>query len=165
MKDTPIVEMVDHTPLMQEAVELEIPQEEAIISLLDSWCISSPQTLKLQGYIKNYKVVVLVDSGSTHNFIHKKVIEGTHCYVHPMSNFQIMIANGGPIKCGGGCENVKLQLGEYHLKTHMFVIDTGGCDIVLGVEWLCTLGTVTMDFKELYLTFTQNYHTHTLKDL
>ena len=67
--------------------------------------------------------------------------------------------------CGGHCENVRLQLGDYHLKTHMFSIDMGGCDIVMGVEWLCTLGPVTIDFKELYLSFTQNSHTHLLKGL
>ena len=48
---------------------------------------------------------------------------------------------------------------------HMFAIDMGGCDIVLGVEWLCTLGLVAMDFKELYLTFTKNSHSHTLNTL
>ena len=55
---------------------------------------------------------------------------------------------------------MKLQLREYYLKTHMFAID-----IVLGIEWLRTLGLVTIDFKELYLTFTQNIHTHTFKGL
>jgi len=31
----------------------------------------APQTLKLIGYIKHRKVIILVDSGSTHNFIHR----------------------------------------------------------------------------------------------
>jgi hypothetical protein len=31
--------------------------------------ISTPQTLKIEGYIKKKKVIVLIDSGSTHNFI------------------------------------------------------------------------------------------------
>ena len=39
MKDTPKVEMVDHTPTTQEEVELEIPQEEAFISLNSLSCI------------------------------------------------------------------------------------------------------------------------------
>ena len=107
-------------------------------------------------------MAALVDSGNNHNFIHKKVVEETHFYVHLVSNFQIMIVNGGIIPCGGHCENVILQLGDYHLKTHMFAIDMGGCDIVLRVEWLRTLGPVTMDFKELYLSFTQKSHTHML---
>jgi hypothetical protein len=64
-----------------------------------------------------------------------------------------MIANGGSMKCGGHCENVWLQMGDYSLKTHMFSIEMGGCDIVLGVEWLQTLGPITMDFCELYMSF------------
>jgi hypothetical protein len=37
------------------------------------------------------------------------------------------------MKCGGCCENVKLQMRNYTLKTHMFSIAMGGCDIVLCV--------------------------------
>jgi hypothetical protein len=47
-----------------------------------------------------------------------------------------MITKGGFMKCGGCCENVRLQMSDYSLKTHMFSIKMGGCDIVLGVEWL-----------------------------
>jgi hypothetical protein len=56
---------------------------------------------------------------------------------------------------GGRCENVLLQIGQYNLKSHMFVIDMGGCEIVLGVEWLHTLGPITMEFKALTMQFQQ----------
>jgi len=45
-----------------------------------------------------------------------------------------MIANGGSKKCGGHCENVCLQIGDYSLKSHMFSIEIGGYEIALGVE-------------------------------
>jgi hypothetical protein len=77
------------------------------------------------------------------------------CYIRAVNNFQIMIANGGSMKCGGCCENVHLQIGQYHLKCHMFTIDMGGCDIVLSVEWLRTLDPITMDFKDLTMQFQQ----------
>ena len=35
--------------------------------------ITTPQNLKIEGNIKKKKVIVLNDSGSTHNFIHCKV--------------------------------------------------------------------------------------------
>jgi hypothetical protein len=79
------------------------------------------------------------------------MVKDTHCYVRSIPNFQTMIDNGGMMNCGGQCENVKIQMGECHLKTHMFVIEMGGCDVVLEVEWLCTLGLITMDFKDLYM--------------
>jgi hypothetical protein len=66
-----------------------------------------------------------------------------------------MIANGGSMKCGGWCDNVHLQVGHYQLKSHMFSNDMGGCDIVLGVEWIRTLGPILMDFKELTMPFQQ----------
>lgn len=76
-----------------------------------------------------------------------------------------MIANGVMMKCVGRCENVKLQTGEYHLKTHMFSIDIGGCDVVLGVEWLHTFGPITMDLKDLYRRFNKEGHKHIIKGI
>jgi hypothetical protein len=49
--------------------------------------ISTPQTLKIEGYIKNKKVIVLIDSGSTHNFIHCKLAKALNCFIYPMSEF------------------------------------------------------------------------------
>jgi len=60
-----------------------------------------------------------------------------------------MITNGGSMKCGGHCENVCLQIGQYNMKSHMFAIDMGGFEIMLGVEWLRTLGPILIDLKEL----------------
>jgi hypothetical protein len=57
------------------------------------------------------------------------------------------------MKCGGCCENVHLQIGQYHLKSHIFSIDMDSCDIMLDVEWLCTLGPILMDFKALTMKF------------
>jgi hypothetical protein len=97
----------------------------------------------------------LVDSGNTHNFILRRIAQETHCYIHAVNDFQIMIANGCSMKCGGRFENVHLQIGDYHLKSHMFAIDMGGCDIVLGADWLRNLGPILMDFKELTMQFDQ----------
>ena len=46
----------------------------------------------------------------------------------------IIEAFGGATKCGGHYGNLWFQMGDNSLKTHMFSIDMGGCDIVLGVE-------------------------------
>jgi len=35
--------------------------------------ITTPQTIKIEEQIKKKKVTMLIDSGSTHNFIHFKV--------------------------------------------------------------------------------------------
>jgi hypothetical protein len=94
------------------------------------------------------------------------VVEETYCYVHAVHNFQIIIVNEGMRKCGSRCENVKpFQMGDYYLKTHMFTIKMGRCDVIIGTKWLRTLGLGTIDFKELYTRFVKYIHMHTLTGL
>jgi hypothetical protein len=43
------------------------------------------------------KVIVLIDSGSTHNFIHYKLAKALNFFVYPPPEFQVMIPDGGTI--------------------------------------------------------------------
>jgi hypothetical protein len=61
--------------------------------------IITPQILNIEGYIKNKKVLMQIDSGSTHNFIHCKLAKDINCFIYPMPEFQVMIENGGTINC------------------------------------------------------------------
>ena len=100
---------------------------------LHKWSgLIASQTLKSIAYNKQSKVMVLINNGSTHHFFNRKVVEEILWYVRPIFNFKIMIVNGGMMKCGYHYENAKLQMGYYLLKTHVFIIEMGGCDAVLG---------------------------------
>jgi hypothetical protein len=77
------------------------PDVDLVISLNALTSLSAPQTLKLIGYIKNRKFIILVDSGSTHNFIHRHISQEVNFYICVINNFKIMISNGGSMKCGG----------------------------------------------------------------
>jgi hypothetical protein len=73
--DVPHVEELpqedDHTP------PSDPPEVEPLISLNALTSFSAPQTLKLIGYIKHRKFIILVDSGNTHNFIHHHISQET----------------------------------------------------------------------------------------
>jgi hypothetical protein len=49
--------------------------------------INTPQTLKIGGYIKKKKVIVLIDSSSTHNFIHYKLAKDLDFFVFQHQSF------------------------------------------------------------------------------
>jgi len=66
---------------LEEDHQKENVFDEPIISLHALAGISSPQTLKIRGFLKHRPVVVLIDSGSTHNFIDQKVTDTVHCFV------------------------------------------------------------------------------------
>jgi len=66
--------------------------------------------------------------------------------VRVVPNIQVLITDGGTMKFEGYCENIKLQMRDYHSKTEMFSIEMGGCNIVLGVEWWHKCFPITMEF-------------------
>jgi hypothetical protein len=49
------------------------PEVEPLISLNTLIDFFTPHTLKLIGYIKHWKVIILANSGSTHSFIHRHI--------------------------------------------------------------------------------------------
>lgn len=57
-----------------------------------------------------------------------------------------MISDGGTIQCSGKFHKVKIMMGDYTLESMMFAIPMGGADIVLGVQWHTTLGTIQINF-------------------
>ena len=86
-----------------EPKEEEVSQEEATSEEIEKvtseeitptiYChalsgINTPQTLKIEGYIKNKKVTVLIDFGSTRNFIHCNVAKDLNCFVYLHQNFK-----------------------------------------------------------------------------
>jgi hypothetical protein len=134
-EDVVVPPMEELPPPSNLTLRSDPPEVDSMISLNALTGFSAPQTLKLIGYIKNKKFIIIVDSGSTHNFIHRCISQEVNCYVSAVNNFQIMISNGGS------------------MKSHMFSIDMDGCHIVLGVEWLRTIGPILIDFKDLTMQF------------
>ena len=61
-----------------------------------------------------------------------------------------MVANGGTINCSGKCHNIKLTMGEHVLNIPIISIPMGGVDVVLGVQWLQSLGMIAFNFQELF---------------
>ena len=62
-----------------------------------------------------------------------------------------MVADGKKIDNVGKCHKVKLQMQEYNLELDFFAVPLGGIDVVLGIQWLQTLGTYSANHQELLL--------------
>ena len=98
---------------------------------------------------------MLIDSGSTNNFIHCKLAKVPNCFVYLAPEFQVMIADEGTINCSGKCHNLNLAMGEYVLNSPMISIPMGDVDVVLGFQWLQSLGIVAFNFQELLMKFSK----------
>jgi hypothetical protein len=67
--------------------------------------------------------------------------------------FQVMIADGGTINCSRKCNKINLTMGEYVMNSPMIAIPIGGADVVLGIQWLQSLGTMDFIFQEIFMKF------------
>ena len=76
-----------------------------------------------------------------------------------------MVVNGSTLPCKGMCHSVCISIGDYNLRSNMFSIPLGGCSVILGTQWLCTLGPILWDFAEIWMQFSVNGKKHTLKGL
>ena len=79
------------------------------------------------------KVIVLIDSSSTHNFTHYKLGKILNLFMYLEPKFQLMSVDGGTIHCLMKCQNINLNTGEYVLNNLMVVIQMCVSNVVLGV--------------------------------
>lgn len=98
--------------LADRSVDMEVTdcddQEDQHVEIIACavYGISAPQniqTMKVTGLIKNCPVIVLLDSGSSHNFISLSVAKKLGWSVDANTSFEVMIANGGTISSKGCC--------------------------------------------------------------
>ena len=96
---------------------------------------------------------MLINYGSTHNFIHFKVWRDLNCFVYPTPKFQVMITDGGTSNCLQKIHNINLTMVEYVLNSPVIYIPMGGANVVLGVQYLQSLGTMAFNFKKKFMKF------------
>ena len=145
--------------------QLPAPKDHLEISLHALARVTTPQTMRVIGFFKKLSHTILIDLGSTHNFIEPRIAKQADCFIHICSSFEVIISNGGTLPCKGKCRNVHISMGDFILCFDMFSFPLGGCDVVLGTQWLHTLGPILWDFAELWMQFSINGTKHTLRGL
>lgn len=63
--------------------------------------------------------------------------------------------------CGGECQQVPLKLGDATFAINLLLLPIYGADLVLGVQWLASLGPILFNYNELWMEF--NYHGTVIK--
>ncbi|XP_077219125.1 uncharacterized protein LOC143853291 [Tasmannia lanceolata] len=116
----------------------------------------SPRTLRFTGNLHGEHVQILVDGGSTHNFIQERVAAHLKLPSHSHPPFSVTVGSGETLTCKGLCKDVPLKIGTTTFQTDLFILPLHGTDVVLGVQWLIPLGPVTFDYRHLSMSFKWN---------
>lgn len=131
--------------------EEDVEAECKIIGVLGS--MGEFHTMKMGGKIAGIEVVVLIDSGASHNFISPEITTALGLPITPMAAKTIRLGDGHKVHSKGFCEGVGISLGFQTFVVDALVLELGGLDVVLGVSWLSTLGKVVLDWKDLSMQF------------
>ncbi|XP_031257652.1 uncharacterized protein LOC116115659 [Pistacia vera] len=137
---------------LSENVEEQLPND-AELSISSIVGISSPKTMKVKGKISGAEVIVLIDSGASHNFISKGVIEKLGLPVMQTQTFGVRVGDGYQMRCEGECREVQLDIQGTPIIQNFFPFEMNSADVVLGVAWLETLGETTVDWKTQVMKF------------
>jgi len=146
-EDGEIITLEDASEESEEEVEVECKSMGVLGSL------GEHRTMKVEGKIDNVDLLVLIDSGASHNFISPKVTTALGLIITPVTARRIKLGDGHKVVTRGICKGVRMKMGEIEIVIDALVLELGGLDMVLGVAWLSTLGQVIMDWKALTMEF------------
>ena len=110
-------------------------------------------TMRIKGRIQNHEVVSLIDSGSTHNFLDAVVLPVLQLHLDTLQILEVKVADGTILKTLGSCHGANITLQGHKFVLDFNVLHLGGCEVILGTQWLSTLGVISWNFRLLTMEF------------
>jgi hypothetical protein len=111
-------------------------------------------TFRMRGVLQGKKISVLIDGGDSHNFMDSSLLQRRHIPTTEFEGFHVEVAGGRTMPCDKYIPRMKLTLGRNDLAQDFYVMDLPDTNIILGVQWLSTLGLVTTNYKTMEMSFT-----------
>lgn len=95
-------------------------------------------TMRIIGFVRGKPIHILVESGSTHNFLDLAIAKKLGCQRDEIETQAVTVADGNHIVCQHKCKNFQWEMNKQCFEAEVLLISLGGCDMVLGVQWLST---------------------------
>ena len=114
----------------------------------------------MTGKSQNKDIVMLIDSGSTHNFIEQAIVSKFSLPIIKSKKIQVMVANKEKVECVGLCQALTINIQGTLITADLYILPVAACPLVLGVQWLAILGPIETDYSKLTMMFKQGGMTH-----
>ncbi|GAV74940.1 gag-asp_proteas domain-containing protein [Cephalotus follicularis] len=110
------------------------------------------KTMQVVAMLGKIPIQVMIDSGSTHNFLSKGLAHKLGLPVEYMPIVSVRVANGEQLPCSKVIKNFTLNV----FGTDVFLIPQERYDLILGIHWLASLEDILWNFAELRMRFQYN---------
>ncbi|KAF5817053.1 putative nucleotidyltransferase, Ribonuclease H [Helianthus annuus] len=145
--------------------ELQEMQTVPQISIHALTGITSFSTMRIMGNIGTRQLHILIDSGSTHNFLDQKLANKLNCFTRGLPLMKVKVANGKALDCSQLCKDFQWTMQGKWFRTDVLLLPLDNYDMVLGIQWLQSLDDIVWNFKALTMKFTVDSQVIELKGI
>jgi hypothetical protein len=110
-------------------------------------------TFRIRGVLQGQRVTVLIDGGASHNFIDVALVNIRHLPTVEFEGFLVEVAGGCTMPCDMYIPQMGLTFGRYNLSHNFYVMDLLDTNVILGLQWISTLGPITTNYKTMEMSF------------
>lgn len=119
----------------------------------------------IRGVHKGQKVIALVDTGASHDFISKHLVAKRRLKTQQeFEAFRVKLANGTLDHCRKMVTQVEIATNRHVIKRNFYVANIQN-DIILGMTWINSLGRFIMDGPNLEICFKHEGRDKTLRGM
>lgn len=129
--------------VLQEAVELPISLDDMVYNAPEAKTIELSvnlvvgliplHTMKIWGQIGGENVIVLIDSGATHNFISVELVQKLELPLPETGNYGLLMGIELSAEGMGVCRGASLSLPMIEVVDDFLSIDIGSSNVILGI--------------------------------
>ncbi|KAL5827800.1 hypothetical protein ACOSQ3_019651 [Xanthoceras sorbifolium] len=109
--------------------------------------------MRLMAWIRSSEILLLVDSGSSHNFININTVKKLGMKGTTIEAFDVRVANGERLKCDEVHHNVKMNVQGVQIVAELYVLTLAELDVVLESTWLKSIREAVTNFETITMKF------------
>lgn len=120
------------------------------------WGTESSKSIKLRGWVQDFELLMLVDSGSTHSFMDVQVGSKLKGVTPLAKSLSVQLADGGSLTCSHELANCRWWMQGHNFVNTFRLLSLGGYDVILGMDWLEQFSPMHVDWSNKWMEITVN---------
>ncbi|KAG8388303.1 hypothetical protein BUALT_Bualt02G0111500 [Buddleja alternifolia] len=130
--------------------------EDMTVSLNAMSGTTNMNTLRMRGTSYNQEIHFLIDSGSTNCFLDEETALRLGCIVEYTTPMMVSVANGSKLISRTYSPEFTWSIQGQSFTYPVRIIKLGGCDLVLGGDWLRKYSPIEFDYDKMKLTISRS---------